>query len=102
MPSPWDLELDTDWIRRAADSIQDASGAFSRGDGDGIFAPLSMDGLGPSGAASAVAALVNTRNAQAHAAAAQLQAVAAGVAAGLRDAAAHFDRVEAAVAMPIR
>lgn len=100
MPDTWDLEIDTYWIRRAAGSVDEASRAFAAAAAD-LLPPFST-GLGPSEAAASALTLVRARNGQAHAAAAQLQAVAAAVGRQLHDVADHFDRLEAAIAVPHR
>jgi hypothetical protein len=100
VPSHWDLEIDTYWIRRAAGSMEQAFRAFSAG--GATQPPLPAAALGSSDTAAAVVALVNVRNRQAHAAAAQLQALANAVACQLHDAADRFDLAESNISAPTR
>lgn len=95
------LQIDTHWIRRASATVQESSRAFA-GVAAGTCGWLSARDLGGSAAAVAAATRVNARTGQAHQGAAQLQAVSAWIGHQLLDAAAQFDRLDSAMAVPIR
>ncbi|MET3803449.1 hypothetical protein ABIB25_000433 [Nakamurella sp. UYEF19] len=96
MPGNFDLEVDTDWIRRSASTLEGVAARF-RAVPAATGAPVSAAGLGGSPVASQAAALVNLRTLQADEAGAQLGAVASGLAGGLRVSAEQFDRFEQAI-----
>lgn len=96
MPGNFDLEVDTDWIRRSAATLEGVAARFRAvppANGPAVHAA----GLGGSADAEQVAALINLRGAQVDDAAVQLGAVAAGLAGRLRVSAEQFDRVERAI-----
>ena len=97
MPSTWDLDVDTYWIRRAAGSVDEAARCFGAVAGDRSWVPVSVDDLGRCPSAAAVVVMVDARNSQAHAAAAQLRSLADAVGLGLLGAADRFDRTEVSV-----
>lgn len=89
---PFDLEVDTDLIRRSATTVDDAATGFS------AFRPtpaaLPDGALGSSFTADSVLRLVNLRATQAQQAAQQLGSIASGLGAALLLSAEKFERLE--------
>lgn len=102
MSGTLDLEIDTFWIRRAAGGLDEAAQCFMAGAADQPQLPLAAQFPDQSGIFAAAVAMANARSSQAHAAAAQLGAVAAAVGQQLLAAADRFDRAEAALRMTPR
>jgi len=96
----FDLEVDTDLIRRSATTVDDAARGFS------AFRPtpaaLPDGALGSSGTAEAALRLVNLRATQALQAAQQLGSIAAGLSAALLLAAERFERLEGRISAGLR
>ncbi len=92
MSGQFDLDVDTAWIRRAAEELDGTARDFLPADhaGQRVLATH----LGGSAQAEAAAVLVNLRMEQAQDAAAQLSSIAAGLAANLRVVADTLERAE--------
>ncbi len=97
MTGQLDLQVDTEWIRRAAATLGEAARGL-RAAADRTCTPSVLPGaLGGSPDADAVVRLVNLRTTQAGEAAAQLGSIGAGLAARLVVAADRFDECESAI-----
>jgi len=95
MPGSFDLEVDTEQIRRAAATLDEAARQFAASP-DACPPAAAAGSLGESAQAVSVLGLVNLRCAQARDAANQLSSITVGLAAKLRFAADAFERSEAA------
>jgi hypothetical protein len=91
----FDLRADTEWIRRAAATLDEAGHAFLSTGPVGCSTVVAHGSLGGSAEAGSVVRVVNLRSGQADGAAAQLSSVAAGLADRLRLTADKFDSLEA-------
>ena len=80
---PFRLEADTQWIRRAAATLDEAARDLSSPTDTSAVA-VGVGSLGDSAGGTAAAGLVNLRAAQAHEAGAALRAISSGLAARLR------------------
>ncbi len=87
------LEADTDWIRRAAATLDEAARDLSPS-GYGGAAAVGVDSFGDSTEAMATVGLVNLRAEQASEATAAIRAISSGLAARLRAAADALDATE--------
>ena len=95
MGAGFDLQVDTDRLRICADRVSGAAHdllAAGRASGDAADRPI-----GSTPTAVEVGALLSVKTDQAAGAAAALGAISAAVAAHLTAAAAHFERVDAAL-----
>lgn len=90
------LEADTEWIRRAAATLDEAARDLSLSADSGTVA-VGVDSFGDSADAMATAGLLNLRTGQAGDATAAVRAIASGLAARLRVAADALDAAEDAL-----
>lgn len=88
-----DLQVDTEWIRRAAATLEEAGRRWSSAAPGAAPAPAG-GALGDDAGSAAAARLVGLRCLQAQQAAQQLAAVAAGLSQKLVHSADTFDRTE--------
>jgi hypothetical protein len=102
MPKEPDFQVDTDWIRRAADTIQQTGSALSACSRHGPAASVHSASLGPAATAAEVAELIMLRDRQAQDAAAQLAVIATTLGENLSTAAERFERQEAAMTIGTR
>lgn len=96
------FQVDTDWIRRAADTIQQTGRALSACSRQGPVAGLPAGSLGPTATAAEVVDLIKLRDLQAQDATTQLALIATTLGENLRTTAERFERQEAALATGTR
>jgi hypothetical protein len=97
-----ELQVDTALLRAAADTLDDASGAFGRTCGRREGCPLSDDSLGDAAVAREVIASASRRVEEALQAAALCAGAASETAERVRGAATSFELVEATAGGPPR